>query len=197
MGPCKSRPGMTVTPIEGIALTPGNAQPRAFESNASNRPHQGETRRRCEMQRPRVHGKFLFVADKHFWIRGVTYGTFRPDPAGPQFPPRDVVERDFRAIAAAGLNAVRVYTAPPRWLMDTVAVCGLRVMIGLSWEQHVAFLDDYMRVQRIVTDMRASVGHLAGHPAVLCYVVGNEIPASVVRWHGKSRIERSEEHTSE
>jgi GT2 family glycosyltransferase len=30
---------------------------------------------------------------------------------------------------------------------------------------------------------------LARHPAVLCYVVGNEIPPSVVRWYGKTRIE--------
>ena len=30
----------------------------------------------------------------------------------------------------------------------------------------------------------------AGHPAVLCYAIGNEIPASIVRWHGRRRIER-------
>jgi GT2 family glycosyltransferase len=29
-----------------------------------------------------------------------------------------------------------------------------------------------------------------GHPAVLCYAVGNEIPASIVRWHGRHRVER-------
>ena len=26
----------------------------------------------------------------------------------------------------------------------------------------------------------------AGHPAVLCYAVGNEIPAPIVRWHGRA-----------
>ncbi|HEY6018558.1 MAG TPA: glycosyltransferase, partial [Candidatus Paceibacterota bacterium] len=31
---------------------------------------------------------------------------------------------------------------------------------------------------------------LADHPVVLCYAVGNEIPASVVRWYGKAKIER-------
>jgi hypothetical protein len=30
----------------------------------------------------------------------------------------------------------------------------------------------------------------AGHPAVLCYGIGNEIPAGIVRWHGRRRIER-------
>jgi len=141
-------------------------------------------------QRPRVHGKFLFVGDQHFWIRGVTYGTFRPDHLGVQFPAKGTVEHDFQAIADAGLNSVRIYTTPPRWLLDLAAASGLRVMVGLPWEQHIAFLSDSMRVRRIVHDMRASVRDLAGHPAILCYAVGNEIPPSVVRWYGKSRIER-------
>lgn len=181
---------MSVVPIGHIAPAPLDTHTRAFESDESDARYQGEACGRGEMQRPRVHGKFLFVAGEKFWIRGVTYGTFKPDPAGVQFPSKDVVERDFRAIADAGLNAVRIYTAPPLWLMDAAAACGLRVMIGLPWEQHVAFLDDRVRAQCIVNDLRVSVRHLAGHPAVLCYVVGNEIPASVVRWYGKSRIER-------
>ena len=38
--------------------------------------------------------------------------------------------------------------------------------------------------------MCAGVRACAGHPAVLCYVIGNEIPASIVRWHGRRRMER-------
>src|SRR5262249_17242019 len=30
----------------------------------------------------------------------------------------------------------------------------------------------------------------AGHPAILCYAIGNEIPSSIVRWHGQRQIER-------
>ena len=30
-------------------------------------------------ERPRVEGKFLYVGDEKFWIRGVTYGTFHPN----------------------------------------------------------------------------------------------------------------------
>src|SRR5262249_16868588 len=79
---------------------------------------------------------------------------------------------------------------PPRWLMDVAMANGLRVMVGLPWEQHITFLDDAARVRRIVRGLRADVAGLAGHPAMLCFVVGNEIPAAIVRWHGKSRIER-------
>ncbi len=38
--------------------------------------------------------------------------------------------------------------------------------------------------------MRAGVRACAGHPAVLCYAIGNEIPASIVRWYGARRVER-------
>jgi O-antigen biosynthesis protein len=139
--------------------------------------------------RPRAAGKFLFVGDEKLWIRGVTYGTFRPDADGHEFHDRDRVEQDFRAMAAAGINAVRTYTVPPRWLLDLAARHGLRVMVGLPWEQHIAFLAKQSRAQDIVERVRAGVRACAGHPAVLCYAVGNEIPSQIVRWHGRRRIE--------
>src|SRR5439155_208005 len=60
----------------------------------------------------------------------------------------------------------------------------------LPWEQHVAFLDDRRRARTIATRVRVSAALCAGHPAVLGYAVGNEIPAPVVRWHGARRVER-------
>jgi GT2 family glycosyltransferase len=181
---------MTIASFERMGRDLVDAPLWAVKTDQSPVRNQGELRDFTLMRRPRVHGKFLYIGHEHFWIRGVTYGTFRPDPTGLQFPTKDVVERDFRAIADAGFNSVRVYTTPPSWLLDEAARCGLRVMIGLPWEQHIAFLDDNTRVQRIMRDTRLSVRGSARHPAVLCYVVGNEIPPSVVRWYGKSRIER-------
>src|SRR5262245_14819768 len=92
--------------------------------------------------RPRVEGKFLFIGEEKYYVRGVTYGTFRPGPHDAGYPDAAVVERDFAQMAAHGLNTVRTYTVPPRWLLDAAQRHGLRVMIGLPWEQHVAFLDD-------------------------------------------------------
>ena len=45
-------------------------------------------------------------------------------------------------MASLGVNTVRTYTAPRRDLLDEAARHGLRVMVGLPWSQHVAFLDD-------------------------------------------------------
>src|SRR5712692_2078808 len=50
--------------------------------------------------RPAARGKFLFVGDEKFHVRGVTYGTFRPQADGAEFPPPEVVERDFALMAA-------------------------------------------------------------------------------------------------
>jgi O-antigen biosynthesis protein len=142
------------------------------------------------LPRVRVAGKFLFVGDTKFWVKGVTYGTFAPGEDGHQFPGRAQVEQDFSAMAAAGLNAVRTYTVPPVWLMDLAQDYGLRVMVGLPWEQHITFLDGKNRRRAIIESVREGVRSCANHQALLCFAVGNEIPPPIVRWYGRRRIER-------
>ena len=141
-------------------------------------------------ERPRVGGKFIFLEEEKLYLRGVTYGTFGRGEDDAEYPGADVVGRDFAAMAANGVNAVRTYTVPPGWLLDLAHDHGLRLMVGVPWEQHVAFLDDPRRADSIERRIREGVRACAGHPAVLCYSIGNEIPASIVRWHGRRRIER-------
>lgn len=142
-----------------------------------------------DLLRPASAGKFLRAGERKFWIKGVTYGTFRGEDEAGGYPPPDVVGADFDSMRAAGINTVRTYTVPPRWLLDLAQSNELRLMIGLPWEQHIAFLDEAGRAESIVERVRAGVRSCAGHPAVFCYAVGNEIPASIVRWHGRRRTE--------
>jgi GT2 family glycosyltransferase len=137
--------------------------------------------------RPRAAGKFLYVGSEKLYVRGVTYGTFAESEEG-QFPAPAVVESDFAAMSAAGVNAVRTYVPPPVWLLDLAAEFGIRVLAGLPWTQHVTFLDDRPLARSIVRGLEADARPLAGHPALLGYAVGNEIPTSIVRWHGPRRI---------
>jgi GT2 family glycosyltransferase len=123
-------------------------------------------------------------------VRGVTYGTFAPGADGTNYPDPATVEHDFAAMAQNGVNSVRTYTAPPRRILDAAQRHGLHVLIGLAWEQHVAFLDHAGRADDIERRVREGVRGCAGHPAVLGYAIGNEIPAPIVRWHGRRRIER-------
>ncbi len=140
--------------------------------------------------RPHVGGKFLFVGAQKLYVRGVTYGPFHPHTDGGQYHDPALVDQDFAQMAAKGINAVRVYTVPPRWLLDLAQRHGLRVMVGLPWEQHITFLDDKKRARAIERRVREGVRACAGHPAILCYAIGNEIPAPIVRWHGRRRVER-------
>ena len=140
--------------------------------------------------RPEVRGKFIYIADEKYWIRGVTYGTFCPNEEGNQFPDAETVDRDFSAIAENNMNTVRTYTVPPLWLLDIAQKHGLRVMVGIPWEQHITFLDNRKIVKSIKDRMSKAVKSLERHPAVLCYTIGNEIPASIVRWFGRIRIEK-------
>src|SRR5208337_2332649 len=136
-----------------------------------------------------VKGKFIYVGDEKLYICGVTYGPFRPDGEGCQYHDPSTVERDFAQMAANGINAVRTYTVPPRWLLDIALKHNLRVMIGLPWEEHITFLDDRKLVKDIERRVREGVKACARHAAVLCFTIGNEIPSSIVRWHGRRRTE--------
>ena len=136
-----------------------------------------------------VNGKFLEVDGRRFLVKGASSGTFAPDTDGRQFPAISQIEKDFAQMAAAGLNTVRTYTPPTNALLDTASRQGLHVMAGLSWPQHVPFLDDARTARRIRRDATDEV-RLAGHPALLLFAVGNEIPGGIVRWHGHRRIER-------
>ena len=132
------------------------------------------------MDRPRVAGKFLWAGDKKLYARGATYGAFRPDASGNEYHDLEVINRDFAQMAAHGLNAVRIpHTMPPRALLDIAHTHGLRVMVGLSAEQYVGYLEDTKGAPNIEALVRDKVRTCAGHPALLCYALGNEIPAPV------------------
>jgi O-antigen biosynthesis protein len=137
-----------------------------------------------------VKGKFLYAGSEKFYIKGVTYGTFSPNQDGIQFPHPSVIEQDFFMMATYGINSVRTYTPPPLYLLDIAHKYNLKVMVGLPWEQHITFLDSKKRKNDIVDSIQKSVAALKGHPAILCFTIGNEIPASIIRWYGKERIEK-------
>jgi len=135
-------------------------------------------------------GKFLRLDGCRFLVKGVTYGTFAPDAEGYQFPSIERIAEDFRQMADLCINTVRTYTPPRRDLLDAAADHGLRVMVGLPWSQHVAFLDDRGLKRGIRRETRDKVAALGDHPAILAFALGNEIPPGVVRWHGRVRVER-------
>jgi GT2 family glycosyltransferase len=138
----------------------------------------------------RVRGKFFFAGDIKHFVKGVTYGPFGPGSHGAQFPEMEVVERDFALMRNAGVNTVRVFTVPPVRLLDAAEEAGLKVLVGLPWSQHVAFLDSPAIQAEIRDAVAGGVRACRRHAAVFAYLVGNEIPPDMIRWHGAGEVRR-------
>ncbi|HVH74682.1 MAG TPA: glycosyltransferase [Stellaceae bacterium] len=138
----------------------------------------------------RVHGKFFFCGEEKYFVKGVTYGPFACGSHGAPFPEAAAVERDFERMRKAGVNTVRVFTAPPVWLLDAAMDAGLRVLAGLPWSEHVTFLDRPQLQADIIAAVREAVRGCRRHPAIFAYLVGNEIPPDIIRWHGAEPVRR-------
>jgi len=136
----------------------------------------------------RVRGKFFFAGEEKFFVKGVTYGPFAQASHGSQFPEKDVVARDFVLMAELGANTLRVFTVPPLWLLDLAENYGLRVLVGIPWSQHVTFLDSPAIAREVERTIVDAVRSMERHPAIFAYLVGNEIPPDMVRWHGAGRV---------
>src|SRR5260370_8690055 len=81
----------------------------------------------------------------------------------------------------ARVSRGRVFTGPPFWLLDMADEAGLKVLVGLPWSQHVAFLDNAAIQAQIREAIAAGVRACGRHPAVFAYLVGNEIPPAPTR----------------
>jgi beta-galactosidase/beta-glucuronidase len=64
----------------------------------------------------------------------------------------------------------------------------MRVLITLPWEKHIEFLRGRSAREKIEDSVRRAVAANAGHPAILGYLVGNEISPQIARWLGVRRV---------
>jgi len=144
--------------------------------------------------RIRAVAKFFFEGDKKFFVKGVTYGPFKPDADGNYLGRPEQLEIDLALMREIGLNVLRVYHAPPRWFLDRCEAAGMRVLITLPWAKHIEFLREKKARDEIARAVRNAVREYRGHPAVFGYLVGNEISSTMVRWLGVRRVTEFVEH---
>ncbi len=142
----------------------------------------------------RAVAKFFFEGERKFFVKGVTYGPFKPDAAGHYLGPPDQADRDLAQMRELGINVVRVYHVPPLWFLDRCAAVGMRVLITLPWAKHIEFLRKNAARTAIEDSVRKAVAENAGHPAIFGYLVGNEIASTMVRWLGVRRVTEFVEH---
>jgi O-antigen biosynthesis protein len=146
------------------------------------------------LSRIRAVGKFFFEGERKFFLKGVTYGPFKPDSEGHYLGPPEQVGRDLAQMREIGINVVRIYHVPPRWFLDRCLGAGVRVLITLPWAKHVEFLSRKKARDEITRSVDTAVRTHAGHSAIFGYLVGNEISPTMVRWLGVRRVTEFVEH---
>ncbi len=167
----------------------------------SSQPLSGEIQRmdllthHLSSHRVTVNSKFFFQGGCKYFVKGVTYGPYKPRspepdcPEGVFLPSREQAKEDLAQMQELGINTARVYHVPPCWFLDECDAAHIKVFITIPWEQHVAFLDSAKLRKSIRKWVAEAVTIRRNHPAVFGYAVGNEIPHGIVRWYGAYKVE--------
>ena len=100
-----------------------------------------------------ARGKYLFDGERKFYARGVSYGPFPENSRGERYPEPERAAADFALMHQMGANVVRIYVPPPPWLFEEALRHNLRLMVGIPWPFHMAFLDS----REMAADIRATI----------------------------------------
>jgi O-antigen biosynthesis protein len=143
------------------------------------------------MSRLLARGKYLYDGEQKFYVRGVSYGPFPPNSRGERYPEPQRTAQDFALMRAMGVNTVRVYVPPPPWMFDEAVKAGLRLMVGIPWPFHMAFLDAPGMAAEIRDTIHKGVTEMRAHgDAILAFSLGNEVRSDIVRWHGPRKVSK-------
>ena len=143
------------------------------------------------MARLVVRGKFIFDGPRKFHARGVSYGPFAENSRGERYPEPERTDADFALMRQLGANLIRVYVPPPDWMFELAAKHELRLMVGIPWPFHMAFLDSPAMVREIRKTIRDGISAMRRFgDMVFAWSLGNEIRSDIVRWHGPRAVNR-------
>jgi len=136
-----------------------------------------------------ARAKYLFEGAEKFYVRGVSYGPFAPNSRGEEYPELERVAADFSLMRQLGANVVRLYVPPPLWMVEEAQKAGLRLMVGIPWPYHMAFLDSRDMKRDIQENIRKTVAEMRQFgETIAAYSIGNEIRSDIVRWHGPRAV---------
>ena len=134
-------------------------------------------------------GKFLQLANgTPSFMRGVSYGPFKPNARGEPFPEDERLASDLRHIASLGFNTVRLYELPTPAVLREVTALGLRLIVGIPWSEHVDFLSDRTLCREIEKRIAETTTLLRENACIAAFLVGNEIEKTLVRWMQPERV---------
>jgi hypothetical protein len=141
------------------------------------------------MARLLSRGKYLLDGAQKFYLRGVSYGPFAPNSRGERYPEPERAAADFALMKRLGANLIRLYVPPPMWMVEEAQKAGLRMMLGIPWPFHMAFLDSTDMMREIRDAIRKTVLETRQFgETIAAYSIGNEIRSDIVRWHGPRAV---------
>lgn len=133
-------------------------------------------------------GKALWCGQARWFLNAVSYGPFAVEPAEAR------LASDFAMIKGMGFNAVRIYALPGDAMLQQARACGLKLMVGVPWTDHVDFLapgagrGGSAPVAEIKQRIREAAICLGHDETVAALLVGNEIEKTLVRWMGPQKV---------
>lgn len=139
--------------------------------------------------RLRASGKFLRQGSEKICLRGISYGPFKPNSRGEPFPEVARLTADLEHIRKLGFDTLRLYSSPGDALLSEALRLGFKLIVGISWTDHVDFLRGREKGRRILETVKAEATRLRDHPCVVAFLVGNEIEKTLVRWMGPRRVQ--------
>jgi glycosyltransferase involved in cell wall biosynthesis len=139
--------------------------------------------------RVRVAGKFLWLNDSKFYLKGFCYGPFAMNSLGEFLPERAQMREDIAHMKQLGANTARLYFVPSAEVLDEFLRQDVRVFLDIPWEKHRCFFEDWATRESARLQVRQAAEIAANHPAVLAISVVNEVPNDIVRFYGNRDIE--------
>jgi hypothetical protein len=142
-----------------------------------------------ESARPDIrleNGQFV-VDGRAFLVRGIHYGPWRPG-TGPNknypYPKLQDIATDFALIRQTGANTVLIYD-PPAEVLDLAQQYNLKVVyvFALNW-----YAIGGSEQGAITAQIVERVAQLRAKPALLAYLLGNEVGGDVLQSRGDAPI---------
>jgi GT2 family glycosyltransferase len=134
-----------------------------------------------------IHGKSVLVDGRVFQVKGIHYGPWRPGTGpnkGYSYPSRAEIDSDLILIRSMNANTILVVD-PPGDVLDSAQEHGLKVLYSytIDWWNFGTPADAARR-----RSILQRVSELRDKPALLGWVLGNEVPSGVLDTRGKDVI---------
>jgi hypothetical protein len=135
----------------------------------------------------RLENARFLLDGRVFLVRGIHYGPWRPR-TGPNkhypYPSVQDIGADFEIIRETGANTVLIYDAPPE-VLDLAQQKHLKVVYVFALDWYSVGGPDQQAITARIADR---VRQLHGKPALLAYLLGNEVPAHALQSRGDGPI---------